>query len=304
MKKNIIDISIIVSTFNTKKLLKKNISSIYEAIKDLNFEVIVIDDASNDNTTEMVINHFPKVKLITNKKNLGYSKSYNLGTKAAKGKYILHLNSDVLFQRNSSFKRMIDIMEYDKNVGIIGCKIIKSNGKLDLPCKRSLPTPANIFFQSIGLAKLFPKNKYFGNYYLTYLDDNQTIEVGCIMGAFMFVKKEVFNKIGYLDENFFMYGEDVDFCYRAKKNGWKIIYFPKIKIKHLHGGTTSNSRFKYIWHFHYSMFQYYNKHHAKKNIFLLNIIIYEGIIFRFLLVSSLVFFNSMIFKFSKGLNKS
>src|SRR3989338_5616307 len=174
MKKTILDLSIVISTFNTKGLLKKTLLSIYKTFKDITFEIIIVDDASKDGSADMVKKYFPKVRLITNANNLGYSKSYNLGTKISDGKYILHLNSDVQFISKSSFNKIISFMKSNPDVGITGCKILKSNGGLDLPCKRSFPTPTNIFFQTIGLAKMFPKNKYFGNYYLTYLDDNKT----------------------------------------------------------------------------------------------------------------------------------
>lgn len=282
MKVDTLDISIIISTFNTKKLLRKTLSSIYSYFKGIRFEIIVIDDASDDGTRQAVKKYFPKVKIIKNKNNLGYSKSYNLGTKLAAGEYILHLNSDVEFIGKYSFDKMLLYMKKNKGVGVSGCKILKSNGALDLPCRRSFPTPMNILFQSVGLAKAFPKSKIFGNYYLTYLNEDKITEVDCIMGAFMLIKKDVFKTIGYLDENFFIYGEDIDFCYRVKNAGMKIVYFPKVLLKHLHGGTTSKFKSKYIWHFHYSMFQYYNKHFAKKNNFFLNTIVYIGIIIRFL----------------------
>lgn len=297
MKKNTLDLSIVISTFNTKGLLKKTLLSVYRTFKDITFEIIVVDDASGDGSADMVRKYFPKANVITNKNNLGYSKSYNLGTKISNGKYILHLNSDVQFLGNLSFNEIISFMKSRPDVGIAGCKVLKSNGSLDLPCRRSFPTPINIFFQTIGLAKMFPKNKYFGNYYLTYLDDNKITEIDCIMGAFMLIKRDLFKKIGYLDEIFFIYGEDIDFCYRAKNAGWKIVYFPKIKIKHLHGGTTNNFRLRYIWHFHYSMFQYYNKHYLKKNLFPLHIIVYTGIILRLALVLfvNLLNLNSIIY---------
>lgn len=281
MKKNILELSIVISSYNTRDLLKKTLVSVYKKIKNINFEVILIDDASSDETSEMIKKYFPKIKNITNNTNLGYSKNYNMGTRKARGEYILHLNSDVEFLNAEPLREAIAFMKNHRNVGLIGCKILKADGRLELPCRRSFPTPMNVFFQSVGLSKIFPKNKFFGNYYLTYLDENKVTEVDCIMGAFMLIKREAIRKIGYLDENFFIYGEDIDFCYRTRKAGWKIIYFPELVIKHIHGGTTNKFRLKYIWHFHYAMFQYYNKHFARKRSLFFNLMVYIGIIVRF-----------------------
>lgn len=277
------DLSIIIGTHNTKKLLKNTLTSLQEMdLGKIRYEIIVIDDCSNDNTSDMLKSDFPFVSIIRNARNLGYSKSYNKGTKQALGKYILHLNSDVLFSKTSSLVELIHFMDNHKNIGIAGCRILKQNGRLDLPCKRSFPTLANVFFQTVGLARLFPSNKFFGNYYLGFLPERQLCEVDCIMGAFMLIRKEVFTKIGLLDERFFMYGEDIDFCFRAKRAGWKVLYYPKIVIKHVHGGSTKQNSWKYIWMFHGAMFLYYRKHVAKKTFFAINAIIYLAIVFRFL----------------------
>lgn len=300
MAKNQIDLSIVISNFNNKELLRQTLLSVYEHIGEISFEIIVVDDCSTDGSLEMLNSNFPAVKTIKNIKNLGYSKSYNMGTKASRGRYILHLNSDVVF-KNSSLEDMVAFMDKNREIGIGGCKILKLEGGLDLPCRRSSPTLLNIFYQTIGLTKIFPKSKHFGNYYLTYLDENKTTEVDCLMGAFMMIRREVIKKIGLLDEMFFIYGEDIDFCFRAKKTGWKIVYYPKVVIKHHHGGTTGQFRWKNLWRFHLAMFQYYNKHFAKKKHFLVNIIVSLGIILRFFLYAALEFFNSLGKKFKNEL---
>lgn len=278
-----LDLSIIISNHNTSKYLEANLSSLSHILKNLQYEVIVVDDASSDDSVKMLKNKFPAVKIICNEKNLGYSKSYNKGTKQAIGRYILHLNSDCLLQNN--LVQAIKFLDKNPKVGVVGAKIVKINGKLDLPCKRSFPTMANVFFQSVGLSFLFPKSKLFGHYYLSFLDESKIHEVDCLMGAFMLIRKEVIQTIGLLDDRFFIYGEDIDFCLRAKKAGWTIVYYPKIIVKHLHGGTTNKSYFsllKHSWLFHQAMFLYYNKHFAPKKSLFLNLLVYTGIILRFL----------------------
>jgi len=277
MKNNNIDLSIVISNYNTRELLKKTLVSSIKSTKNIRTEIIVIDDASSDKSAEMVKNEFPKLKLVQNITNKGYSKSYNIGTKLAKGRYILHLNSDITFLGKYKLDYLLEFMDDHPKIGITGCKIVKLNGRIDLPCKRAFPTISNIFWQTIGLSNLFPKNKLFGKYYLSYLNENEIQPVDCLMGAFMLIRKNVFKQIGLLDEQFFIYGEDIDFCYRTKKAGWEIYYNPKLIVKHHHGGTTNKSRLKHIFKFHHAMLLYYKKHLAKNNSYILNCFVYFGI---------------------------
>ena len=273
-------VSKVLSNYNNSTLLKQTLLSVYRYSTGLAKEIIVIDDGSTDKSPYSIINEFPDVKLIRHNKNFGYSKSYNDGTRIAKGKYILHLNSDVVLI-NSTLKPMIAYLEAHKEIGIAGCKIIKLDGTLDLPCKRSFPTPCNVLFQTLGLHRMFPESKVFGSYYLTYLDENKIHEVDCLMGAFMMIRREVVKNIGLLDERFFIYGEDIDYCFRAKQAGWQIVYYPKITVRHHHGGTTNNSKIKHIYKFHKTMIQYYNKHYSLKKPYIFNILVYTGIWLRY-----------------------
>jgi len=275
------DISIVICNYNTSKILKNTLSSIYRNTKNVSFETIVVDDGSTDDSVEMIRKYFPKIIIIRNIKNLGYSKSSNIGTKLSKGKYILHLNSDVNFTKDTNINSLIRFMDEYPNIGICGCKIVKQDGSLDLPCRHALPTIRNSFFQPFGLYKLFPKIHSI-NYYMTYLPDNKIVKVGGL-GAFMLIRRELIKGIGYLDERFFIYCEDTDYCYRAIKAGWDIYYFPKITVKHMHGGTTNQFRIKALLIFHKGIFLYYRKHHSDQNPFLLNLVVYLGILVRLFL---------------------
>ncbi|HLC94537.1 MAG TPA: glycosyltransferase family 2 protein [Patescibacteria group bacterium] len=289
-----IDLTIVISNYNTKELLKKNLASIFRLRTKITFEIIVVDDCSQDNSIKMVRAGFPQVITIRNRANLGYSKSYNIGTRKAKGRYILHLNSDIIFPHDAQLDSLLGYMDVHRKIGILGCKIIKMDGKLDLPCKRAFPGLLNIFFQTIGLAFLFSKNKIFGNYYLTFLDEDKIHEIDCVMGAFMLIRRKVIHTIGFLDENFFIYGEDIDYCYRAKQNNWKIIYYPHLKVQHHHGATTKKAKIRPIWLFHLAMFLYYKKHLSKKRFFVVSYLVYGAIFFRFISVLLLNLFKKII----------
>ncbi|MDO8660123.1 MAG: glycosyltransferase family 2 protein [Candidatus Parcubacteria bacterium] len=274
----ILDLSIVICNYNTEKLLKETLSSIYRHTRNVSFEIIVVDDGSTDGSAAMVRELFPKVIVAKNAKNLGYSKSCNIGTKLSKGEYILHLNSDVNFTSKTSMDLILKFMEKNPNIGICGCKIVRNDGSLDLACRHAVPTLKNSFFQMFSLYKLFPKIKST-NYYMTYLPDNKITKVGGL-GAFMLIRRKLIEKIGYLDEDFFIYCEDTDYCYRAIKAGWDLYYFPEVMVKHVHGGTTNQFRIKALLYFHKGIFMYYKKHHLNKSFFLLNIIVYLGIFIR------------------------
>ncbi len=279
------DVSIIIGTYNTKNLVKKTLASIYRNAKNISVEIILIDDASEDGTYDMLINNYPDAVIIRNTKNLGYSKTYNKGTKLAKGRYILHINSDVQFTKDSHLDSIIKFMDENKTAGIVGCKVLKHNGKLDLPCRHAIPTLKNVLFQMFNLYRLFPMIRST-NYYMTYLNENQITEVGGILGAFMLIRRRVFKNIGFLDENFYLYCEDTDFCYRAIRAGWKVFYFPKITVKHIHGGTTRQFKMRALLMFHKGIYYYYKKHHSKNNSIILNYFVYLGITARLALFLS------------------
>lgn len=291
------DVSIVICNYNTSKILKNTLSSIYKNARNISFEIIVVDDGSTDDSVGMINKYFPKIKVIRNIENLGYSKSCNIGTKLAKGRYVLQLNSDVNFTKDTSIDLLIDFMNKNPKIGICGCKIIRHDGSLDLPCKHAIPTLKNSFFQPFGLYKLFPKIKSI-NYYMTYLSDNEPARVGGL-GAFMLIRKKLIEQIGYMDEEFFIYCEDTDYCYRAIKAGWDIYYFPKVKVMHMHGGTTNKFKLRALLLFHKGIFLYYNKHYSNKNFFLINLFVYAGILARLLLFMSIELLKYPIVKLNK-----
>lgn len=271
-----IDITIIIVNYNTKKLTEQTLNSIYSKDLNLNYEVFVVDNASTDGSVEMIATLFPLVNLLPQKENLGFSRANNLAIKQAKGKYILLLNSDTVIIDNC-IEKCFEYMEKNKNIGALGCKVVLPDGSLDKACKRSFPTPENSFYHAVGLAKLFPKSKRFGAYNLTYLDENKIHEVDCLVGAFMMVRREVIEQVGILDEKYFMYGEDIDWCYRIKQAGWKIVYYPEAKIIHHKGSSSKKKRWKTVYEFHRAMYLFFNDHYKDKYNIIIRISVYIGI---------------------------
>ena len=282
------DLSIIIVNYKTYKLSKQSINSVINKKHGFSFEIIVIDNNSKDNSYNQLKSTFKNeietglVKFIANDKNEGFAVANNIGIKIAKGEFILLLNSDT-FVKNQAIGTTLNYIKENTDVGAIGCKVVLSNGTLDKACKRSFPEPKNSFYRLFGLAKLFPNNKKFNEYNLEHLDENGIYEVDSLMGAFMLVRKIAIDEVGLLDEDFFMYGEDIDWCYRIKKAGWKIIYHGKSEIIHYKGASSKKKKSKLIYEFYRAMYLFYNKHYGKKYSIATTILTYIGIGIMFLL---------------------
>ena len=230
-----IDLSIVIVSYNTKDVLKECLESIYKTIKNLSFEVIVVDNASKDQTREEISKlEFPNFKFIQNKENLGFSKANNIGVKETSGRYVLFLNPDVVVH-SETLEGMVYFMDKEREAGAATCKVILTNGKIDDASHRGFPTPWNSFTHFSGLAKLFGKIEHFGGYNLKHLDLSQTHEIDALAGAFMIVRREAGEEVGWWDEDYFFYGEDLDFCYMLQQKGWKIYYVPEFSVLHYKG---------------------------------------------------------------------
>ena len=228
------DLSIIIVNYNVRDFLRQSLESLQKSVQHLQSEIIVVDNASDDGSIEMLRSEFETVKIITNQTNIGFGKANNQAMQIAKGKYFLLINPDTLVQEDT-ISILHNYLENNKQVGFVGCKILNADGTLQLPCRRSIPTPWVAFSKIVGLSRLFPKSKLFAKYNLTYLDENEITEVDALSGSFMMLPREIFETVGGFDEQYFMYGEDLDLCYRAKKNGWKVIYNPSTQIIHSKG---------------------------------------------------------------------
>ncbi|MDP4086260.1 MAG: glycosyltransferase family 2 protein [Bacillota bacterium] len=282
------DLSIIIVNYNTKKLTMECIESVYNATTGINgFEIFLVDNASTDGSVEAIKKAFPNVCFIENDKNVGFSKANNQAIKVSKGRYILLLNSDTIVVENTLFD-MIRFMDSFPDTGASGCKVILPTGNLDMACHRGFPTPSASFYYFLGLDKRYPNNPKYTGYHLNHLDMNEVHEVDCLVGAFIMVRRKVINEVGLLDETYFMYGEDIDWCYRIKEAGWKIYYNPHVKITHYKGASSRKKPFKIIFEFHRAMFIFHQSHFSKKYNLIVNYIIYTCIFIKFL---SSVFLN-------------
>ncbi len=271
------DLSIIIVNYNVKEFIQNLIHSIEKASRNLLYEIIIVDNASDDGSVEFIREKFPAVKLIVNSHNLGFSKANNIGLKEAKGDFILLINPDTIVSEDT-FEVLINCLKEHDEVGMVGCKILNPDGTLQLACRRSFPGPWVSFCKVTGLSTLFPKSKLFAKYNLTYLNENQTYEVDAVSGSFMMIKREVYEKIGGLDETFFMYGEDLDWCYRIQKAGYKVYYVHSTQIIHYKGESTRRSSIDETKYFYNAMHLFVKKHLS--NSFLVEFILRSAIIFR------------------------
>ncbi len=247
------DISVVIVNYNVKELVDNCILSIYNANdRKYKIEIFLVDNNSIDGSVAHIAGKYPGVNIISNDTNIGFSKANNLALRRVKGKYILILNPDTVLEEGT-FEKLILFCENDNFAGAVTSKLILENGKLDSACRRSFPVPSVAIPRMLGLSKLFPSSRLFGKYNLTYLDENKTYEVDAICGAFMFIPKKVLDKTGLFDEDYFMYGEDLDLCFRIKKTGYKIFYYPEVTTIHFKGESTRKTNLSYVNNFYGAM---------------------------------------------------
>ena len=252
-------LSIIIVSYNVCSYLRQCLHSIYQADNIKDIDVIVVDNYSHDKTCDMIADEYPKVRLIKNHVNLGFSKSVNIGQVHANGEYLCVLNPDTLVSENT-FTTLLDYINNHPEVGCIGPKIMNPDGTLQLACRRSFPHPLTAFFKLIGLSRLFPKSPLFGRYNLTYLDENEIHKVDALSGSFMLIPRKIFQVVGEFDESFFMYGEDLDYCYRIQQCGYKLVYNPHVSIIHYKGESVKSAPFNTVSIFYSAINTFYRKH--------------------------------------------
>ncbi len=287
-------LSIIIVNYNVKHFLKQCLDSVKQAAESISYEIICIDNNSVDGSVKMITQEFPQVILVKNNKNLGFAKACNQGIKISNGEYILILNPDTVLE-NDSLSKPLQFMEANPKTGSLGVKMIDGSGKFLHESKRGLPTPAAAFYKMTGLSKLFYPSKTFGKYYLDHLDKNQVQKVHVLTGAYMLIRKTVLDKAGTFDEQFFMYGEDIDLSHRIIKAGYENVYFPETRIIHYKGESTKKESIKYVHSFYKAMLIFSEKHFTKKHNKILSFLLNSSIILSAFLAVVLRFFKRIIF---------
>jgi GT2 family glycosyltransferase len=282
-------LSVIIVNYNVQHFLEQCLHSVLKSKKDLSVEVFVVDNNSVDGSVAMVREKFPEVLLIENKKNTGFSYANNQAIKVSKGEYILLLNPDTVVEEDT-FQKVVSFMDAHADAGGLGVKMLDGKGIFLPESKRGLPTPQVAFYKIFGLSRLFPHSETFGRYHLGFLDKDKVHEVDILSGAFMLLRKATLDKVGLLDETFFMYGEDIDLSYRIILGGYKNYYYPETRIIHYKGESTKKSSVNYVFVFYKAMIIFAEKHFSQNNAklfsFLINIAIYlrasVAIVVRFL----------------------
>jgi GT2 family glycosyltransferase len=287
-----LDLSIIILAYKSKLDLERLLPSVAQS-ENLNFgqgngkysaEVIVVDNGSNDGLAENVSDfklQIPTFKFIQNINN-GFAKGNNLGIQNSSGRYILLLNPDTYVEKNT-LSLMLDFMDMRPQVGISTCKVVLSNGKLDQACKRRFPNPWNALLRFSRLSNR--------DYNMLDTDEDMETEIDACMGAFMLVRREALDTFGLLDESFFMYGEDLDWCWRCKEKGFKVWYFPQVSITHFKGSSSKKVPFRALRWFHDAMWVFYRKHYCQKYPTVLNWLVFVGIYSRLFALTLLNLFK-------------
>ncbi len=266
-------VSICILTYQARDYLRQCLQSLAENTA-LEYEVIIVDNGSQDRVAEMVEQEFPGVRLIQNQSNEGFTKPMNQAMRAGTGRYLCQLNPDTLILPGA-IDRLVDFMDTHPEVGICGPKVLNRDLTLQKPCRRGESRPWAVISYFTGLARLFPKSPLFGQYLMSYLDEDQIHPVAGVSGSCMLIRKEVVEQIGYLDELFFAYQEDADYCLRARQAGWEVYYMPEAQIIHYGGmGGSRVEPYRSIFEWHRSYYLFYKKHYAREYFFLFNFFYY------------------------------
>ena len=282
-----LDLGIVIVSYNVRDLLRDCLASVYDSRGAFTFAVCVVDNDSDDGSAEMIADEYPQAQLIRTE-NRGYAAGNNLGLRAFgfsddgvsvnsdRPRYALLLNPDTVVPP-SALADMLAFMEARPQAGVAGPRLVREDGSLDKACRRSFPTPEVAAYRMSGLSRLFPKSERFGRYNLTYLPPDVTTEVDSVVGAFMLMRAETLEQVGLMDEQYFMYAEDLDLCYRIKQRGWHVWYNADVTVLHYKGQSSKQrSHFANI-QFYDTMRLFHDKHFKDQTFFLLNWLIYGAV---------------------------
>ena len=283
------ELGIVIVNWNTCEFLRRCLETVMASKGQARYRTVVVDNASDDDSVAMVEQQFPQVELIANSENLGYPRANNIGLRhlgyRAAGdvaetapRYALLLNPDTELPRDA-LCRMVQFMDSRADIGVAGPKLILTDGSLDKACRRSFPTPTVSFYHYSGLATLFPRNRRFGRYNMTFANENSDIEVDSVVGAYMQIRGTVIEQVGLLDEAFFMYGEDLDWAFRVKEAGYKVWYHSAVTVRHVKRAASRKSP-KAQFEFWRAMLIFYRKHFRQTTILPVHLMILTALLFK------------------------
>ena len=284
-----LDLGIVIVNWNTRDLLKRCLRTVFESEGDFSCRVVVVDNASEDGSAAMVRRLYPQADLIANAENVGYPRANNIGLRVlgyrgacdvdpSAPRYALLLNPDTEVPADA-LRQMIQFMDSRPDIGAAGPKLVLTDGSLDKACRRGFPTPMVSFYHYSGLAQLFPRNRRFGRYNMTFADEDQDLEVDSVVGAYMQVRKAAIERAGLLDEAFFMYGEDLDWAFRLKQVGYKVWYHPAVIVHHVKRAASSKSP-KAQFEFWRAMLIFYRKHFRRGTIYPVHLMILTALLLK------------------------
>ena len=259
-------LTVVIVNYKVKHFLEQCLHSVEKAARKVSTEVIVVDNASGDGSAEYIKERFPKITLIASDENLGFARANNLAIRQSHGEYVLLLNPDTIVAEET-FDDFVRFMDSHPEAGGCGAYMLRTNGSFAPESRRGLPTPFVAFCKMSGLSGMFPKSRTFGRYYMHYLDCNKESRIEVMSGAFMFLRRAALDKAGLLDEDFFMYGEDIDLSYRILKSGYSNHFLPS-RILHYKGESTQKSTYRYVHTFYQAMQLFFNKHYSHYSLLL------------------------------------
>ena len=258
-------LSIVIVSYNVREYLDQCLQSVRKALQGIDSEVIVVDNQSEDDTVAFVREHYPEVCMIESGGNVGFARANNMGIRQSDSEYVLLLNPDTVIAENT-LREVMSFMDLHETVGGAGVQMLNADGTKAMESRRGRPTPLVSFYKMCGLADLFPRSRTFARYYMSWLSWNEPAEIEVVSGAFFFIRRKALDEVGLLDEDFFMYGEDIDLSCRLLNAGWHNCYLP-CRIIHYKGGSTDKTTVRYVRVFYQAMLIYFRKHYGHLNIF-------------------------------------
>jgi len=284
------NLAICIVTLNARDHIISCLDSIFAKTR-VDIDIVVVDNHSTDGTVDLIRARFPTVKLIVNDDNYGFSRAVNQGLKILDARYYILLNPDVVVIEDA-LDRLVAFMDENPRAGICTPRVFNGNGTMQYQCRRGEARPWDVFSYFLGLSRLFPKDPRFTGYLMTHLDDDQVNEVKAVSGGSMMIRREVIEQIGYLDERYFAYQEDTDYCFQARKAGWKVYYIPEARMIHYGGRGGSKERPYFgIYQWHRSYYLYYRKNLAKDYPFWFHPIYYFAMACKLAVNMIMVFFS-------------